>query len=193
MHLEGPGTDLTVGLLGSSIWHGGYLRTSTGLVHHPNLPTEEVFTTPDPLRLDGVVTGTKPRELAGNIIRDFRVRFEGGRAVEVNAAAGADVLQAWMNQDEGGSRVGELALVDGSGRVGPLGTVFFDTLIDQNAASHFALGRGFEWAVGEEDADRVNQSQIHVDLMFGSDDVSVSGITASGERVPVLTRGAWQI
>jgi aminopeptidase len=193
VRLEGPGTDLTVGLLPTSSWMGGFLTTATGVVHHPNLPTEEVFTTPDPTRVDGVVRATKPRELSGTIVRDFSVRFEAGRAVDIQAAEGGGVLEAYRDRDEGGARLGELALVDASGRVGPLGTVFYDTLIDENAASHLALGQGFDWAVGEKDADRINRSQIHVDFMVGSDDVRATGIAADGARVPLLAGGRWQI
>jgi aminopeptidase len=192
LHFEGPGTDLTVGLLPTSRWHGGFLTTATGVVHHPNLPTEEVFTTPDPERVDGVVRATKPRDLSGVVVRDFSVRFEGGRAVDIQAAEGADVLRAYCARDEGAARLGEVALVDASGRVGPLETVFYDTLIDENAASHLALGAGFDWAVGEADTGRVNRSQIHVDFMVGSGEVTVTGLTADGERVPVLAGGRWR-
>ena len=193
VRLEGPGTDLTVGLLPTSQWKGGFLTTSTGVVHHPNLPTEEVFATPDPERVDGVVRATKPRELSGAIVRDFSVRFEGGRAVDIQAAQGGDVLKAYCDRDEGGARLGEIALVDSSGRVGPFGTVFYDTLIDENAASHLALGQGFDWAVGEADVNRINRSQIHVDFMVGSDDVRVTGVTRDGAEVPLLSGSRWQI
>jgi aminopeptidase len=193
IHLEGPGTDLTVGLLPGSIWHGGGMTTSWGLDHQPNLPTEEVFTSPDPERVEGVVRSTRPRELDGIIVRDFEVRFKSGRAVAISAAANAEVLQAYVDRDAGAARLGELALVDGSGRVGPLDTVFYDTLIDENAASHIALGQGFEWAVEEADRERINSSEIHVDFMIGSPQVDVTGVTASGERVPVLRDGRWQI
>jgi aminopeptidase len=121
------------------------------------------------------------------------VSFKGGRAVAISGAATAEVLQAYVDRDAGAARLGELALVDGSGRVGPLDTVFYDTLIDENAASHIALGQGFEWAVAEADRERINSSEIHVDFMIGSPQVDVTGLTASGERVPVLRDGAWQI
>jgi aminopeptidase len=193
LHLEGPGTDLRIGLLPTSTWRGGGLTTSWGLRHQPNLPTEEVFTTPDPERVDGVVRSTKPRELDGTIVRDFEVRFEGGRAVAIEAAANGAVLQAYAGRDAGACRLGEIALVDGDGRIGPLDTVFYDTLLDENAASHIALGQGFDWAVGEADRERINGSEIHVDFMIGSPEVDVTGVTASGDRVPVLRAGAWQI
>ena len=102
-------------------------------------------------------------------------------------------MEAWSRRDEGGARLGEIALVDNRGRVGPLDTVFFDTLIDENAASHIALGQGFDWAVEEGDRERINRSEVHVDFMIGSPEVDVTGVTASGDRVPVLRNGAWQI
>jgi aminopeptidase len=193
LHLEGPGTDLRVGLLPGSIWNGGGLTTSWGLRHQPNLPTEEVFTTPDPERVDGVVRSTRPRELDGTIVRDFGIRFEAGRAVAIDAGQNGDVLQAYVDRDAGAARLGEIALVDGAGRVGPLETVFYDTLIDENAASHLALGQGFDWAVEEADRGRINSSEIHVDFMIGSPQVDVTGVTAAGERVPVMRNSAWQI
>ena len=149
-----------------------------------------MFTTPDPERTEGEVTATKPLVLRdGTIIRGLRVRFEGGRAVEITADVNAEALRALVAIDEGATRLGELALVDGEGRIGPLGTVFFDTLLDENAASHIALGNGFPFAVGGDDVDRVNRSGTHVDFMIGSPDLDVDGLTAAGERVPVLRGG----
>ena len=193
IHLEGPCTDLRVGLLPGSMWNGGGMKTAWGLDHRANLPTEEVFTTPDPERVDGVVRATKPRELSGTIVRDFEVRFAGGRVTSIEAAENGGVLEAYAERDEGAGRLGELALVDGSGRIGPLDTVFYDTLIDENAASHIALGQGFDWAVAEEDRPRINRSEVHVDFMIGSPEVDVTGVTSAGERVPVLRGGDWQI
>lgn len=193
VHLEGPGTDLTVGLLPTSRWMGISLTSSTGVEHRPNLPSEEVFAVPDPERVDGVVRATKPRELGGVIVRDLRVRFQAGRAVQIDAAEGADALRATCARDAGGARLGEIALVDGNGRVGPLDTIFYDTLLDENAASHLAFGLGFDWAVGEADRARINRSQIHVDFMIGSEQVSATGITRDGTRVPLLAGGRWQM
>ncbi|MDO8184219.1 aminopeptidase [Conexibacter sp. JD483] len=193
IHFEGPGTDLTIGLLPSSRWICAAFETADGIPHAPNLPSEEVFTTPDPLRADGVVRSTKPLLIGGATIRGLTVRFEGGRAVAIDAEQGAETLREMTSHDDGGARLGELALVDGEGRIGPLGTVFYDTLLDENAASHIALGRGFDFAVGEDDVERVNDSLIHIDFMIGGDDVDVTGITAAGERVPVLRGGAWQL
>jgi aminopeptidase len=169
------------------------MTTAGGIVHVPNIPTEEVFTTPDPARVDGIVRATKPLFVAGAMIEGIRVRFEGGRAVEIDADQGADTLRALAARDEGAARLGEVALVDREGRIGPLDTVFFDTLLDENAASHIALGQGFEFTVDEADHGAINRSQIHVDFMIGGNDVAVTGTTASGETVPVLLDGTWQI
>jgi aminopeptidase len=193
LHFEGPGTDLRIGLLPSSNWISAAFETIDGIPHAPNLPSEEVFTTPDPLRADGVVRSTKPLLIGGATVKGLTVRFEGGRAVAIDAEQGAETLREMTSHDDGGTRLGEVALVDGDGRIGPLGTVFYDTLLDENAASHVALGRGFDFAVGEQDVERVNDSLIHIDFMIGGDDVDVTGLTAAGERVPVLRRGAWQL
>ena len=193
IHLEGGGTDLTVGLLPSSRWIGGGDETVDGIAHMANLPTEEVFTTPDPERADGIVRATKPLYSQGRIINGLTVRFEGGRAVQIDAESGAETLRAVVAQDEGGVHLGELALVDREGRIGPLNTVFYDTLLDENAASHIALGSAYEAAVAQEDVPRINRSSIHVDFMIGSEEVDVTGITRDGERVPVLRQSVWQI
>jgi len=194
IHLEGPGTDLRVGLLGSSRWIAGPMETVDGIVHHPNLPSEEVFTTPDPERVDGSVTTTKPLFTSGTTVSGLRVTFERGRATRIDADEGAEVVRGLAARDEGAARLGELALVDREGRIGPLGTVFYDTLLDENAASHIALGAGYQMGV-EDDGDRarVNTSQIHVDFMIGSDEVAVTGVARDGARVPLLRDGRWQI
>ena len=193
IHLEGPGTDLTIGLLPTSRWIGGGEETADGIPHMANLPTEEVFTTPDPHRADGVVRATKPLYSQGRIIEGLTVRFEAGRAVQIDADSGADTLRAMTAHDEGGTLLGELALVDREGRIGPLETVFYDTLLDENAASHLALGGAYESGAGEEDRERVNRSSIHLDFMVGSAEVDVTGVTRDGERVPVLRDSAWQL
>ncbi len=192
IQLEGPGTDLTVGLLPTSSWLGGGDTTVDGIDHMANLPTEEVFTTPDPARVEGTVRATKPLYAQGRVIDGIRIRFEGGRAVEVDADVGGETLQALTQRDEGAARVGELALVDREGRIGPLETVFYDTLLDENAASHIALGAAYDQGVGEGDRERINRSEIHLDFMIGGPEVEVTGITAEGERVPVLRENAWQ-
>ena len=194
VHLKGPGTDLTIGLMPSSKWLGAHFTTEEGLNHYPNLPTEEVFTTPDPERVDGHVAATMPLELYGSHMNGIRIEFERGRAVKADADEGADALRATIAKDDGASRLGEIALVDKEGRIGPLGTVFYDTLLDENAASHIALGNAYTFPVEDEaERGRVNKSGIHVDFMIGSNEVDVDGVTRDGDRVPVLRGGAWQI
>ena len=194
LHLKGDGTDLTIGLLPSSKWLGADFSTADGKTHYPNLPTEEVFTTPDPERVDGHVSATMPLELYGAYMNGIRIEFEGGRAVKVDADEGADALRATIAKDDGASRLGEIALVDKEGRIGPLRTVFYETLLDENAASHIALGNAYTFPVEDEaDRERVNKSDIHVDFMIGSNELDVDGITRDGDRVPVLRGGAWQI
>jgi aminopeptidase len=194
IQLRGPGTDLTVGMLSTHTWWAADFTTVEGLRHFPNLPTEEIFTTPDPKRTSGHVTSTKPLVLRdGTIIRGLRVRFEDGRAVEVDADENAEALRAQLTIDDGALRLGELALVDRHGRIGPLDTVFYDTLLDENAASHIALGSGFPFLVEESEVERVNSSGTHLDFMIGSPELEVDGLGADGERVPVLRGGDWQI
>ena len=194
VRLHGPGTDLTIGLLPSAHWAAGDHETVDGRRHSPNLPTEELFTTPDPERVDGYVSATMPLELSGSIITGIRVAFERGRAVKIDADAGAEALRAVASQDDGASRLGEVALVDGAGRIGPLGRVFYDTLIDENAATHIALGDAYDHPVEEpSERARVNKSRIHVDFMIGSPELHVDGITRDGSTVPVLRAGAWQL
>ena len=194
IRLHGPGTDLTIGLLPSAHWAGGDLETVDGRRHSPNIPTEEIFITPDPERVDGHVSATLPLELSGSIISGIRVEFSGGRAVRIDADEGAEALRSVVATDDGASRLGEVALVDGHGRVGPLETVFYDTLIDENAASHLALGSGYEHPVeSAEDRARINKSGVHVDFMIGSPDLAVDGLNRDGTAVPVLRQGSWQI
>ena len=194
LHFEGPGTDLTIGLFASSHWSAARFETIDGLVHAPNLPTEEVFTTPDPERVDGVVTATKPLFTSETTITGLRMRFEGGHAVRFEADRGVEVLRAMSRRDENANRLGEVALVDRQGRIGPLGTVFYDTLIDENAASHIAIGQAYETGVRDAaDRELVNRSSIHVDFMIGANDVAVTGVLRDGSRVPLLRDGDWQI
>ncbi len=194
VRFDGPGTELTVGLFRSCHWEAARITTVDGIVHAPNIPTEEVFTTPDPERVEGHVTSTKPLFTSGALVSGLRVRFEGGRAVEIEADEGAETLRTLCSRDEGAVRLGEVALVDRDSRIGGLGTVFFDTLLDENAASHIALGQGFPFAVGDEDdRARLNDSELHIDFMIGSDDVAVTGLRQDGTEVPLLRDGAWQI
>jgi aminopeptidase len=194
IELRGPGTELRVGMLATARWWAADFTTAQGLRHLPNLPTEEVFTTPDPERTEGHVTATKPLVLQdGTIVRGLRVRFEGGTAVEIEADENVEALRARLAVDDAALRLGELALVDRQGRIGPLGTVFYDTLLDENAASHIAFGSGFPFLVDGDDAARVNTSATHVDFMIGSPELEVDGVTAAGERVAVMRGGDWQL
>jgi aminopeptidase len=194
LRFDGPGTALTVGLLSSSRWQAARMDTVDGIVHVPNVPTEEVFTTPDPERVQGTVAATKPLFAAGALITGLRVRFEAGRAVEIDADEGADTLRALAGRDDGAARVGEVALVDRESRIGGLGTVFFETLLDENAASHIALGEGFDFAVADQgERARINRSELHIDFMIGSSHVAVTGVRRDGGEVPLLRDGVWQI
>jgi aminopeptidase len=195
LHYAGPGTDLTVGLLPGATWMAARFETADGITHMPNLPTEEVFTSPDPARVDGHVTSSKPLVLVdGTVVRDLRVRFEGGRAVQLDSSTAQETMRTIIARDEGAARLGEVALVDREGRIGALDTVFYDTLIDENAASHLALGRAFPFlAPNEEVAARMNESDIHIDFMIGRPELTVTGVTREGERVPALVGGEWRI
>jgi aminopeptidase len=194
LRFEGPDTDLTVGLLPTSRFSAETpgMQTVDGVIHAPNLPTEEIASAPDPQRVDGIVAATKPLDVSGTVVRDLQVRFEGGRAVEIEGD-GAAALRGRVARDEGAARLGEVALVDNEGRIGKTNTVFFNTLLDENAASHLAFGNAYAISVGEEDHDRINKSAIHIDFMVGSDDVNVTGLTRDDDAVPVLRGGSWQV
>jgi aminopeptidase len=165
------------------------------------MPTEEVFTAPDARRTEGTVRSTLPLQIQGNIVRGLEVRFEDGRAVEVRAKTGEDVMRTHVATDDGSTRLGEVALVDGHSAVGNTGLVFYDTLFDENASSHIALGasivQALPWAPDlspEERHERgVNHSSIHTDFMIGSNDLEIDGVTKDGEAVPLLRNGDWQL
>ena len=193
LNFKGPGTDLTVGLLPSSKWIAAQMQTVGGIDHAPNLPSEEIFTAPDPARTSGTARMTRPLVLGGSSITGLAVRFENGVAVEVTSEEHGDVLKEYLKRDDGAARLGEVALVDGAGRIGPLGTVFYDTLLDENAASHIAFGSAYAMTAGDEDRDKINTSQIHIDVMLGSPEINVTGLTTGGDEIPVLIAGEWQI
>ena len=194
LRFEGPGTDLTVGLLPTSRFSSETpgMQTVDGVVHAPNIPTEEIASAPDPMRVDGVVTATKPLDVEGTLVGELVVRFEQGRAVAIDGV-NAGALRSRTSVEESASRLGEVALVDGAGRIAETGTVYFNTLLDENAASHLAFGNAYAVSVGPEDHDRINKSEIHIDFMIGGDDVAVTGIGADGSETPVLRGGAWQL
>lgn len=194
LHYLGPGTDLTVGLLPGVRWSGGGFETKWGQRHLPNVPTEEVFTSPDPARTEGLVTSTKPLLVSGRAVLGLKVRFEGGRAVQIDADEGADLLRELVQRDEDANRLGEVALVDQSGRIGASGTVFHDTLLDENAASHIALGAGFRnLAQDAASGEPINQSGVHTDFMIGGPELEITGRTRDGREIPVLIGERWAI
>ena len=200
---RGPGTDLTVGLAEGSIWKAAEFTTAWGTKHIPNLPTEEVFTTPDPHKAEGVVRSTRPLSLPGQgiVVRDLELELENGRITEVRASAGADVIRAQTQLDEGAAQLGELALVDGESAVGRTGITFWDTLFDENATSHIAYGHGIamciEGAMGrsreEQRALGVNESVIHTDFMVGGPEIDIYGVTDGGALLPILRDDVWQL
>jgi aminopeptidase len=200
LRYRGPGTDLTIGLHPTSVWQAA-LDESRGIEHVANMPTEEVFTTPDARRTEGTVRATLPLQIQGNIIRGLEVRFESGRAVEIHAESGEEVMRTHAATDDGAARLGEVALVDGHSRVGQTGLVFYDTLFDENASSHIALGASIVQAVPEASdlspeqrhEQGVNHSSIHTDFMIGSNELEIDGVTADGEAVPILRNGDWQL
>ena len=200
VHLKSElGTDLTVGLAEGHIWQGGAEEAKNGIVGVPNLPTDEVFTMPHRERVDGWAVASKPLSVRGQVVQGIRVRFEAGRAVEVSAEQGEDTLKKLLDTDEGAARLGEIALVAASAPVAQTGTLFFNTLFDENAASHIALGRCYSTNVqhGENPealkAAGGNDSLIHVDWMIGTPGTDVDGVTASGEREPLMRGGEWVI
>ena len=201
IRFTGPGTDLVVGLLPGARWMSAKAVTETGVEHIPNLPTEEVFTSPDFRRTEGVVRSTAPLVTGGTRVEGLELRFEDGKVVDVNAATGADVVRQQLAIDEHAPYLGEVALVDGSSPVKRTGLVFHDTLFDENTTCHLAYGRGFpfvlEGAVGlpddEQRARGVNASAIHTDFMIGGADVAVDGIGADGSTTPIIRDDLWQL
>ena len=193
------GTDLTIGLNKGHIWEGGCARTVSGTVYFPNMPTEEVFTTPDRLRADGIVYSALPLVHQGQVVRDFWMRFEEGRVVEFDAAQGADVLRHIIETDENACRLGECALISKNTPIRETGLLFYDTLYDENASCHLALGMGFpECVEGGYDmtpdellAHGVNRSHTHVDFMIGAEDLNVWGARADGSEDPLFVNGQW--
>ena len=199
LHFTGPGTDLTVGLADGHEWHGGASTAKNGITCNPNIPTEEVFTTPHALRVEGHVSSTKPLSHQGTLIDNIQVRFEGGRIVEAKASKGEEVLNKVLDTDEGARRLGEVALVPHSSPISASGLLFFNTLFDENAACHIALGQcyskcfldGASLSQDQIAAQGGNSSLIHIDWMIGSGEVDIDGVRADGAKVPVMRKGEW--
>jgi len=199
LRFTGPGTDLTVGLITGHRWLAGVFPTTWGPVPVVNMPTEEVFTTPDRHRVEGTVRMTKPVLMTGGaLVEGLRLRFERGRAVEVDADTNADALRAQLALDEGASRLGEVALVDGSSPVGRSGIVFGDILLDENATSHVAWGQAYNVTVpdlpetpAEQERLGFNLSDVHQDAMVGGPEVNIDGLEPGGSAVPIMRDDAW--
>lgn len=199
LHFRGHGTDLTVGLAEGHLWQGGAGTARNGVTCNPNIPTEEVFTTPHAGRVEGVARASKPLSHQGKLIEDIEVRFEKGKIVEARAGRGADVFLRLIDTDDGARRLGEVALVPQDSPISQSGLLFFNTLFDENAASHIALGQCYkdclEGAEDMSDTDLAsrggNTSLIHVDWMIGGPETEIDGITDAGDRVPVFRGGNW--
>ena len=199
LHFKGPGTDLTIGLADDHEWQGGASKAKNGIICNPNIPTEEVFTTPHARRVDGYVRSTKPLSHQGTLIDNITVKFEGGRIVEANASRGAEVLSKVLDTDEGARRLGEVALVPHSSPISKSGVLFYNTLFDENASCHIALGQcyskcfldGAKLSPDEIAAKGGNKSFIHIDWMIGSNEIDIDGIGADGSRTAVFRKGEW--
>ena len=193
LRYRGPGTNLTVGLLASARWGTARFRTASGIDYVANMPTEEIFTTPDPRRADGTLRSSLPLSLDGQLIRDLRLTFEDGQIVQVDAESGADIVRAHLATIENADRLGELSLVTKESRVGQTGTLFYDTLFDENATCHIAYGNGLAYAFDGEPDDAMNVSNIHIDFMIGRPELEVDAVLADGTEVPLIRDEEWQL
>ena len=199
LHFSGPGTDLKVGLADGHEWMGGASLARNGITCNPNIPSEEVFTTPHCMKVQGKVSSTKPLSHQGTLIDNICVKFEAGSITEAHASKGEEVLLKVLDSDEGARRLGEVALVPHSSPISQSGLLFYNTLFDENAASHIALGQCYSkcFKGGENlSKDEIikrggNSSMIHIDWMIGSDEISVDGVKTDGTAVPVFRNGEW--
>lgn len=193
LRYRGPGTDLTVGLLPGIRWMAGSMDTSTGVTYVANMPTEEVFTTPDARRTEGTIRSTRPLPLFGQIVRGMEITFEGGRAVSVDAETGGDLVRSHFATIENADRLGEVALVTKESRVGQTGLTFYDPLYDENATCHIAYGSGLTFLVDGEPLDGFNMANIHIDFMVGGPELEVDAVLADGAEVPLIRNEEWQL
>lgn len=199
LHYTAPGTDLMLGLADGHVWKGGASQNQAGTTFVPNLPTEEVFTAPHRARVEGTVRSSKPLSYGGQLIDDFSLTFREGRVVGVEAAQGKDALERLLATDEGATRLGEVALVPHSSPISQSGLLFYNTLFDENAASHLALGRAYRFcaeggtAMSDDEAQAVglNDSLTHVDFMIGSGEMEISGVREDGSEERVMRAGEW--
>jgi len=199
LRYKGPGTDLTVGLADDHLWCGGGSTAKNGIFGFPNMPTEEVFTTPHRKRVEGTVASTKPLSYQGTLIDGIRVEFEEGRITRASAKQGEAILQSMIATDDGAGRLGEVALVPHSSPIAQSGLLFWNTLFDENAASHIALGQAYTTCLiggdslsnAELSGKGANESLIHVDWMIGSGELDVDGVWADGKSAAVMRQGEW--
>jgi aminopeptidase len=193
LHYRGPGTDLTVGLLGNASWMSALFHTASGIEYVPNMPTEEIFTTPDCRRAEGTVRSSRPLALLGDVIEGLELTIRDGKIVDVRADKGADVVKGQLASEERAAYFGEVALVDGTSRVGRTATTFFDTLYDENATCHIAYGFGVPEVFDGEPGDGMNVACVHTDFMIGGPELEVDGVTKDGTTIPILREDTWQL
>ena len=198
LHYNGPGTSLTIGLALGHAWMGGASEAQNGIVCNPNIPSEEVFTTPHALKVNGKVCSTKPLSYQGTLIDNIQVEFKDGKIVNAKASKGENVLLKMLDSDSGSRYLGEVALVPNSSPISQLGITFMNTLYDENAASHIALGQCYTKCFKDKNlsADQIkqqggNSSAIHVDWMIGSGEIDVSGQDQDGNMIPIFKQGEW--
>ena len=198
LHFNGPGTNLKVGLAEGHEWMGGASMAQNGIVCNPNIPSEEVFTTPHCLKVDGEVSATKPLSHQGSLIENIKVKFEGGKITQANATKGEEVLKKVLDSDEGARRLGEVALVPDNSPISQTGLLFYNTLFDENAACHIALGQCYTKCFKNQNLTKEeissqggNSSMIHIDWMIGSNQIDIDGIKQNGEITPIFRKGKW--